>query len=527
MPKEFRYTEENPYIGKGLNRLVKKGEKYVGVHADLMEFNDLYMRGKNGLDIDEFIGKIDDPHPEYGVLGSCQLSRKNYCEFINGEGIKLVGNTVKSKKMPTYIEKFLTDNLILLLADKGQEFLNKYYDYVDKIYNYQIPLRDIASKGKIKKSLSEYKKDCSTVTKAGAKKSRQAWYELILLEKDYKVDMGDTVYYINTGTKKSDSDVKRITHYYQYKDGAKVEITKELNKEYNKYKKLCKEYIADIKNVDLETRSKYLKQQESSKKFDIRYNKLEVLIDDKSNQYITSDLCKEIFGDEKIISEDEILLNCVLLKNDIVEMEEDVMCNDEVEYNVVKYLEQFNKRITPLLVCFHPNIRNNILITNPKDRKYFTKEETKLDSGHPNNPYDQDTYEQLMTMERKEVNFWLRLGEEPTYAKECGMDWEKIKEEYYKLLEEEKSMEKFKELDEKYNRCLNNLTEEEITKFIEDMEIPHSLSKLVFLDEKSGDMKFHFKEMPKFSPSSGGYLFEDINYDLLTDRLEYVDELKE
>ena len=55
--------------------------------------------------------------------------------------------------------------------------------------------------------------------------------------------------------------------------------------------------------------------------------------------------------------------------------EEDVLCGDYegLEYNVEKYIDQFNKRITPLLVCFHPDIRNKILITNPKDRLYFTE----------------------------------------------------------------------------------------------------------------------------------------------------------
>ena len=46
-------------------------------------------------------------------------------------------------------------------------------------------------------------------------------------------------------------------------------------------------------------------------------------------------------------------------------------------YNVEKYIDQFNKRITPLLVCFHPDIRNKILITDPKDRMFFTEEEAK------------------------------------------------------------------------------------------------------------------------------------------------------
>ena len=47
--------------------------------------------------------------------------------------------------MPIYIEKFLNEAIRLLLNGKGAEFLEYYYDYVEKIYNLQIPLQDIAT----------------------------------------------------------------------------------------------------------------------------------------------------------------------------------------------------------------------------------------------------------------------------------------------------------------------------------------------------------------------------------------------
>ena len=42
--------------------------------------------------------------------------------------IKLVGNTIKSKKMPKYIEKFLDNGIRLLLNGDGAGFLEAYYD---------------------------------------------------------------------------------------------------------------------------------------------------------------------------------------------------------------------------------------------------------------------------------------------------------------------------------------------------------------------------------------------------------------
>ena len=50
-----------------------------------------------------------------------------------------------------------------------KHFLNEYYSYIDKIYNYRIPLRDIATKGKIKKSIDQYLSDVKQITKEETK----------------------------------------------------------------------------------------------------------------------------------------------------------------------------------------------------------------------------------------------------------------------------------------------------------------------------------------------------------------------
>ena len=138
--------------------------------------------------------------------------------------------------MPEYIAKFLAIGIRLLLQGKGQAFLDEYYNYIGKIYNYKIPLRDIATKGKIKKSIEEYKKDIQEITKAGRPKSRQAWYELAI-KYNLIVDNGDTVYYVNTGKSKSHSDVKKITHYFYIdENNDRVEFTKDIDKNYKTYK---------------------------------------------------------------------------------------------------------------------------------------------------------------------------------------------------------------------------------------------------------------------------------------------------
>ena len=42
MPDKFRYTEENPYVSNGGGRNSVKGKEYVGVEADVAEFEDLF-----------------------------------------------------------------------------------------------------------------------------------------------------------------------------------------------------------------------------------------------------------------------------------------------------------------------------------------------------------------------------------------------------------------------------------------------------------------------------------------------------
>lgn len=516
LPNKFRYTKEKPYIGKGLNRDVKEGIEYDGLIADIMEFDDLFMRLKMGLGLDEI------------CLATCNLSRKNYMDYLEDGKTKKVGNTIKSKKMPGYIEKFIDKACDLLLFGKGKEFIDTYYQFIDDIYNYRIPLKDIASKGKIKKTLEEYKNDCNVITKGGTKKSRQAWYELLLREENPYVEMGDTIYYINIGTKKGDSDVKRTTKYYQNTvDNGKVDITKDLNREFNKYKKQAKSLIEKINNneaVSNEDKDKYLIYDNDKECYQLKYSKLEINGDNTKNiiGYIDSALCKDIFGEDKIYSEDEILLNCVLLDRKIVESEDDVYCDDSIEYNVVKYIEQFNNRIKPLLVCFSPEIRDSIIIKNPNDKRFFTEEETALTSGYPNKPTDQDTYEELMSMDRREVAFWTRVNKIPPFVKECGMDWDKIKEDYFYIKKQEDN-ELFKSLDEKYHKALDNLTESEIEEFIEEGEIPSSLQKLVYIKEDSSDLRFYFKDLPNMTPSSGGYIFDDISMDLIENKanMEY------
>ena len=472
MPKDedFRYTEEHPYVSTGEGRNTVKGKAYTKVEADVAEFEDMFLNksynggiNKMGLGIDEFCD------------ATINFARKNYADLMPNGKTKKVGNTIKSRKMSGYLEKFIDDGVNLLLHGNGSQFLENYYDYVSKIYNYQIPIKDIASKGKIKKTIAEYKADCNTLTKAGNKKSRQAWYELVIRD-GINVNVSDTIYYINTGTKKGHSDVKKITHQFiKDENGEETELTNKLKTSLFK-KELDKYNVATVKEL-------------------------------------SSEIKKEIIKKHVVREEEEIVLNCQIVSNDIIEDEKEILCSDidGLEYNSEKYIEQFNNRIKPLLVCFSPEIRNRILISNPNERQYFTEEESVLVSGCPNKESDQDTYEALMTPEKKEIEYWVKINEEPPFVKECGINWERLVENY---LEEKKKEDNeiFKEENEKYLNALNNLTDKDIEEFEEDGEIPHSLLSIVTLET---DMRFRFKKLPTMTPSTGGFVFDDISHDFI------------
>ena len=190
--------EEYTYVGKGLNGLVKEGELYVGAEADVAEYNDLFMRNEMGLDID-------------GVWpATINVARKNYALLTDKGKVKLTGNSIKSKKLQTYVAEFLDKGLRMLLDGKGGEFLDFYYEYVNKIFNKEIPLAKMANKARVKQSIDDYKVHVTKTTKSGSLMSRQAHMEL-LINANKKPGLGDTIYYVNNGEKKSHGDVQKKT----------------------------------------------------------------------------------------------------------------------------------------------------------------------------------------------------------------------------------------------------------------------------------------------------------------------------
>ena len=191
-------AKDRVYIGRGLNWKVKLGKEYRGPEADVAEYNDIFMRGEMALDTD-------------GVWPSCiNLARKNYAVMDSKGKIKLTGNSIKSKKLPLYIEEFLDNGVKMLLKGDGKSFVEYYYEYLQKISDKKIPLSKIAQRAKVKLTIDDYIKRLNTKTKSGNSMSRMAHLELAI-KNNLNVNLGDVIMYVNNGTKASQGDVQKMT----------------------------------------------------------------------------------------------------------------------------------------------------------------------------------------------------------------------------------------------------------------------------------------------------------------------------
>jgi DNA polymerase elongation subunit (family B) len=388
-------VDEISYHVKGTHRLTEEnaGKTLYGLDAVVADFNEEYMIGRMGLDIDDV------------CESTINFSRKNYGNKIDGK-IKLVGNTIKSTKLPGYIEDFLNKAIELLLDDKGKEFVDLYYETIDNIFNYRIPVAKIASKSKVNQTMAQYEEYCKGTNKAGVLNSRKAFMELIKAD-DLKVNLGDMIYYVNTGTAKSHGDLKTVKE-----DGV---ITK-------------------------------------------------------------------------------VELRCEMIPAAQLEKNPDLIITN---YNVPKYIENLNKRIKPLLVCFDSEVRDKIKIDVKKNRKtkefelterhQFTTNQCKLISGKPYKEGDQDSYEDLMRLDDKEFRFWISVNKVPNNMEVS--EWEEMKADYLKRMakkrEDEIKAERVKLMDK-----FKSMKPNDFVNLIENKVIPKeilAISKLGIVKDYEGN----------------------------------------
>jgi len=377
-------VENRRYVGKALNWKVKEGKEYFGEEADVMEFNDLAMKGEMALDTD-------------GQWPACiNLARKNYALITEKGKIKLTGNTIKSKKMPKYIEVFLDKAIKLLLNGDGQGFVEWYYEYLQRIFDQKIPLIDIANKAKVKQTIDDYIKRSKTTTKAGALMSRQAHMELVIKE-NLNVSLGDVIYYVNNGIKASHGDVQKVNKPKAGWNDEQVELFFSDSTTFKGSYKEKEKFLLDSGWEKSWSEDNWVRSNSKNK---------------EANTGVPTDVAYRLASTDSVIQ-----LNCYRI--DPQELESNPGLTGE--YNIQRAIATFNKRVEPLLVCFKEEVRDGLLVKNPEERPFFTKDQCELINGVPFEDGDQDKLEDVMTISDEELKFWESINTSPYHMYE-GID---------------------------------------------------------------------------------------------------------
>ena len=317
--------------------------------------------------------------------------------------IKLTGNTIKSKKLPLYIEDFIDKGVKQLLEGKGQDFVEWYYEYLTKIYNKDIPLMKIAQRAKVKLSIDDYIKRSKQTTKSGSLMSRQAHMELVIKE-NLNVNLGDVIYYVNNGTKASHGDVQKVNR-------PKAGWNDEQIKLFFSDSKLSKTSFKEKEEFLLKNGW----EQSWSDDNWVRSNSK----NKEANTGVPTDIAYRLASTDSVIQ-----LNCYKIDPSDLENNPDM----KGDYNVPKAIATFNKRIEPLLVVFKEDVRNDLLVTNPDNRGFFTKEQCELINGVPFDEKDQDKLqEDVLDISEPELKYWEKRGLDPNYIYDLALEgWENL-----------------------------------------------------------------------------------------------------
>jgi len=287
-----------------------------------------------------------------------------------------------------------------LLNGEGKEFIEWYYEYIQKIFDQRVPLAEIASKARVKSSVDDYIKRSKQTTKSGSLMSRQAHMELIIRD-GVQSNLGDMILYVNNGTKASHGDVQKVNKPKKGWNQDQLDIffqTNESHKE--KVKFLLKNGWEQSWSDD-----NWVKSDSDNK---------------EANTGIPTESAYQVAFSDIVGS--VVQLNCYRVEPSDLENNPEMLG----EYNIQRAIATFNKRVEPLMIVFDDEVRDTLLVKNPEDRSFYTTDQCKMINGKPFSPGDQDdVYENLIKMEKGEVDFWESVGIDPNYMYELAEEgWE-------------------------------------------------------------------------------------------------------
>ena len=196
------------------------------------------------------------------------------------------------------------------------------------------------------------------------------------MKEGLNVNLGDEVYYVNNGTRASHGDVQKVNRPKKGWNDDQIKL-----------------FFSENEKSDYKKKEKFLLENGWEKSWSEDNWVRSDAKNKEANTGISTDKAYRLASTNSVVK-----LNCYRIDPSQLE-------NPNIQ-NII-YLENltFNKRVEPLLL-FKEEIRNSILVKNPEERPFFTKQQCELINGLPFKLYDQDDVDKdLLTMEKGEVGF--------------------------------------------------------------------------------------------------------------------------
>ena len=452
-----KFNHDFEYVGLGKNDMVEKGKLYKGLQAYVHQFNDEYMVGYMGLDIDE----------EYECV--VQLSKANYFSRENGK-IKTIGATAKTKTKSPYIGDFIDAIKPMLLDRDGESIRKLYLETIHKILDGKVKRKDIMGFKKINMEQEFYETTYIYDTDSSGKlNSRMAHHELVKQEK-LRVGLGQRIYYMNVGNKKTDGNVQvkkeKLGTYKCTKREAK-RLKDLLTKKFLEKKLSIQKDILDLGLVypkKLAVKNNYMNEL-----FSTDFNSIDEMVNAivDNPYFIVKGKNKRLIVENTIIKGGEVetklktkisitdegfekgfieLIHSIekwsainleyneelgLLEIGYSHFKMNVVLVDDKDmelvggYNIEKYVDKFNSALEAFLVVFHPNTRKRFFIESMQ--QYHNDKVLELDLEYcddiPYKDYSQITEQVLLSPIKGERDFFRKIGMSPYYI-EDGIKWE-------------------------------------------------------------------------------------------------------
>jgi DNA polymerase elongation subunit (family B) len=440
-------VDDYTYISNGANWKNTAGEQLTGVEAYVAEYNDLFMKGKMAVDIDEY------------AISCINFSKGNFSYLKEKKGkyiISHVGGTLSKKNQNQYIKDFFEDNLETLFLGDGASFLDAYYAYVKKIYNQDIVAGKIANKNRVTKSLDEYVRGVNE-----GKYVKQAHMELALLH-ELQVTKGDWIYTLNNGDgKKETGDLKKVNDVmgeFEFDNPAaantyikKLEkhlhdlnfimeemLSAEKNNKFAFKKETIEREVANLFEVNIvtervskahrihdifeveEVKFKYVEKTRAVRNAYDKFVKIEIEVVDPE----TGELTKKTVNKKETVYLVQVIYVTRNLNARIVKAED---LDAKIPYNPIKYIDKFNQSMENIWIVFHPDIRPKIPTPNrkkitgedydrkPNQRGWFMDDELELVSGYPLDGKEdkQQDLDELLVVTEEEMDFWKKMNLSP------------------------------------------------------------------------------------------------------------------